>query len=517
MRWYKSVGISLLLAASIPTSAFGGDGCKDKDKCGKGSPTAPKMPPPTPKPSMGATMSPFKAKASGATAGVSVGGAQDIGYARKIIAAGGVPQPQTFAAEGLFSEHDFSLNSTGCKKLFCLTPDASEVKILPDNDSWVLVQLGLDSGIDLASFKRQPQNLVVVLDRSGSMDGERIAAARKALTELVDNLNEKDRLGVVLFDDRVDVLFESTVMTNGAKTEIKSMIAGVEARGSTDIDLGLKRGYEMASKHAGKSGVSDRVMLFTDAQPNTGNTDKDHFEGLAKSYGEKNIGTTFFGVGINFGYSIAELMSSVKGANFVFLESPEKLEKVFHEDFDFLVTPIAYDFNVTIEAATGYDLDQTYGIPKTKENQDKANTKVSTLFLSKEKGTIAVRVKREAANKPQAEVAYLSLSYTPIGEKTIYETAKVELSDTVHPGVAQLSSLLSMSLTLEKVTKAYQSGNKDLAEELLPPLSKKLRTDATLLSDISLSKEADLIDQLQKNIKKPATAAADPDDGFFTK
>jgi Ca-activated chloride channel homolog len=502
MRWYKSVGISFVLATSLPMVAVGGDkGCKDKDKCEKKGPAPKPMPTISPKADF---KSPFKAKASG-RAGVSVGGAQDIGYARKVVSQGGVPQPQTFAAEGLFSEHDFALNSKGCKKLFCLTPDAAEVKLLPENDSWVLVQLGLDSGIDLSSFKRQPQNLVVVLDRSGSMSGDRIAAARKALSELVENLDEKDRLGVVLFDDKVDILFDSTKMTEGAKTEIKSLIASIEARGSTDIDSGLKRGYEMAAKYAGKPGVSDRVMLFTDAMPNVGATEKDHFEGLAKKFGEKNIGTTFFGVGIDFGYSLAALMSSVKGANFVFLESPEKLEKVFHEDFDFLVTPIAYDFNLTIEAGKGYDLDQTYGIPKTKESQDKANAKVATLFLSKEKGTIAVRIKQELGAKAQTEVAYLSLSYTPIGEKTIFETAKVELSDTVNPGVAKLSSLLSMSLTLEKVTTAYQNNNKDLAEELLPPLSKKLRTDAALLSDNTLNKEADLIDQLQKNIKTVTT------------
>ena len=509
MRWYKSIGVSMVLAASVPMVALGGDkGCKDKDKCGKGA--DPIKPMPAPKADVSRA---FKGKASG-SAGVSVGGAQDIGFARKVIAQGGVPQPQTFAAEGLFSEHDFALNSKGCKKLFCLTPDAAEVKLLPENDSWVLVQLGLDSGIDLSSFKRQPQNLVVVLDRSGSMGGERIAAAREALTELVGNLNEKDRLGVVLFDDKVDILFDSTKMTEGAKTEILGMIAGIEARGSTDIDAGLKRGYEMAAKHAGKSGVSDRVMLFTDARPNVGSTDKDHFEGLAKSYGEKNIGTTFFGVGIDFGYAIAELMGSVRGANFVFLESPAKLEKVFHEDFDFLVTPIAYDFNLTIEAGVGYDLDQTYGIPKTKESQDKANAKVATLFLSKEKGTIAVRVKKESGAKAQADVAYLSLSYTPVGEKTVFETAKVELSDTVNPGVAKLSSLLSMSLTLEKVTKAYQNNNKSLAEELLPPLSKKLRTDAATLSDNELNKEAELIEQLQKNIQKVAPPAISNADDF---
>lgn len=505
-RLFWALGLGLCLGLSLPLAHAGSGKCakgdkkcseKERDKAptmgagAKASGVAP-MPRPT-----------MKARA---TAGVSVGGAQDIGYARKQIASGNVPNAKSFTPEGLFSEHDFEMPEGSCEKLFCLRPDAAEVKILSERDPWILIQLGLDSGVDLASFRRQPQNLVVVLDRSGSMSGAKISAARAALSKLVDLMTSDDRLGVVLFDDRVDVLYESTRMTASAKAELKKLIGTIAARGSTDIDSGLRRGFEMVAANMGQKGVSDRVLLFTDALPNVGPTSEKHFAGMTKKYGEQGIGLTIFGVGIDFGYAIAETTSAVRGANYVFLQDAEKLEKVFDEDFDFLVTPIAYDFKLELEAGPGYALGEVFGIPGAKDKKNAAQLKVETLFLSKEKGAIAVRVKKEDLKKAGNEVAYLSLSYTPVGsQKAVYETATVKLSQEAGPGVRKLAALVSMARTMEEACEGYFQGKKDLAAEILPPLATLLREEAKILGDNTLKKEAELVEKLEQNIsRKPS-------------
>jgi Ca-activated chloride channel homolog len=500
--WLYAAGLAASLGLATPLALAGGkcpggkDNCSDKDK------TAP-APKPSPK-----MKSPARA---GGRAGVSVGGAQDIGYARKLIASGRVPSPEAFAAEGLFSEHDFALPEGECGQTFCLRPDAAAIKIYPESEEGVLLQLGLDSGVELASFRREPLNLVVVLDRSGSMGGEKIAAARAALDRLVDKMTDDDRLGVVLFDDRVDVLATPEKMTAKAREALKRKIAAVEARGSTDIDSGLRKGYELAAEHAGKRGVSDRVMLFTDAMPNVGPTDADHFAGLVKKNGEAGIGATMFGVGVDFGYAIADTLSAVRGANYVFLESPEKLEKVFDEDFDFLVTPIAHDFALTLEPGPGYELGEVFGIPRAKAAA-KAELKVATLFLSKEKGAIAVRLSKKDAAKAGAEVAYLALSYTPVGGAKVHETASAKLSREAGPGVRKLAALVSMATTLKQACRDFTAGKAEAARELVAPLAEALKKEAKALKDDSLRVEADLVEKLAKNFGAPVAAVSPSDD-----
>jgi Ca-activated chloride channel family protein len=492
--------------------ASASDKCKDKDckppkeAIGKGMGRAGTVKPAPPRVMKSPSM---KAKAS---AGVSVGGVQDIGYARKQIKSGLVPGLAAFTPEGILSEHDFSLLGGACEQLFCLRPDAAQVELLPEKEPWTVIQLGLDSGIDLESFSRAPQNLVVVLDRSGSMGGDKIAAARTALDRLVDKMGDKDRLGVVLFDDKVDVLFSSELMTDKAKKELRKKILEVEARGGTNIDIGLKAGYEMAALAAGKKGVSDRVLLFTDAQPNIGPTTPEHFAGLAKSNGEKNVGLTMFGVGVDFGYSVAELTSSVRGANYVFLEDAKKLEKVFDQDFDFLVTPIAHDFSLSLEAGPGYAIEEAYGIPRTKDKLDLAEIKVASLFLSKEKGVIAVKVRQSDVKKAGKEVAYLSLSYTPLGGARISSSAQVNLSEQAGPGVRKVGDLLSMIRTIRAAYDSYHKKDTSGAIALLKPLAEHLDKESTNLNDKTLHTEAELVWNLIKNMEKPASPPPSFDD-----
>src|SRR6478672_4857131 len=68
--------------------------------------------------------------------------------------------------------------------------------------------------LDLEKSKRTPLNLSIVLDRSGSMAGDKIVRAREAAIYCVDQMFPTDRLSVVVFDDRIDTLFPSEPITN---------------------------------------------------------------------------------------------------------------------------------------------------------------------------------------------------------------------------------------------------------------------------------------------------------------
>src|SRR3990170_2706468 len=70
---------------------------------------------------------------------------------------------------------------------------------------------------------RTPSTLVVVLDRSGSMSGNRLEGAKRALLSLVDRLSPTDRFGLVTFDDQVSLNVPARPLTD--KTAIKAQIS----------------------------------------------------------------------------------------------------------------------------------------------------------------------------------------------------------------------------------------------------------------------------------------------------
>jgi Ca-activated chloride channel family protein len=90
--------------------------------------------------------------------------------------------------------------------------------------------------------ERLPVNLAFVLDRSGSMSGEKIALAKETIGAALAGLDERDRFSVIAYDDKVDVVVESTPASAEARRSALGRSATIHARGSTALADGRLRG-----------------------------------------------------------------------------------------------------------------------------------------------------------------------------------------------------------------------------------------------------------------------------------
>jgi Ca-activated chloride channel family protein len=443
--------------------------------------------------------------------GVNVGGAQDIKLVRELIDNGQVPRETQFTAQGLYAEHDLPVAEAPAGKPLHLALGLGIAPALPEGARTHWVQVGLGSGLTAAEFKRPPQHLVVVADRSGSMADKPIAALRVALNELVDKLNEQDSLGIVLFDDKVDVLHELGAVTN--KAAIKAKIAQIEARGSTDIDAGLRAGYDMFLRKQAPAGYQRRVLLMTDAQPNTGNTDPNGFEALVARYGQAGIGMTAFGIGMDFGAELAEKIGNQRGGNYVYLSGPADVEKVFREDFDYLMTPAAYDMALTVKPAQGFELTDAYGVGAFKAVDGGYELKVKSLFFSKNRGAIMLRLEETtpgAGGTGAAVVAKGTLKYLRADAKTeVNETIEAAATGDRPAGeglyfapanIRKAVALTNEFLGLRAALKLHQEGKRADAQAILAKVQAELEAAKQALATTDLDLEIKMITQLSANM-----------------
>jgi Ca-activated chloride channel homolog len=197
---------------------------------------------------------------------------------------------------------------------------------------------------------RPALNLSLVLDRSGSMAGEKMIQARNAAMFCVDQMLPSDRLSVVSFDDRIDVLFPSEPVTN--KQSMKDLISRVEARGSTALHEAWVRGGLTVSENIDEQGIN-RVVLITDGLANVGITSNDDIVSQSLELFNRGVSTSTIGIGADFNEDLLMPMAQSGGGNAWHVVEPDDMQRIFQVELEGLVTQFAHTVSMSLIPADG--------------------------------------------------------------------------------------------------------------------------------------------------------------------
>jgi Ca-activated chloride channel family protein len=213
--------------------------------------------------------------------------------------------------------------------------DCDLVAVEQTDELTLLVELTAPS--PTAPAKRQPATLQVVLDRSGSMSGDRLEGAKSALINLVDRLDPSDNLGVLAFDNDTQVVVPAGPLTN--KTAVKHAIAAVDAGGSTDLSSGYLRGLQEAQRLAGPTGAT--LLLVSDGHANAGVTDPVQLGQVATRARSKNVTTSTLGFGLGYDERLLAALARGGAGNELFAEEADTAVALIAGEVDGLLTQVA--------------------------------------------------------------------------------------------------------------------------------------------------------------------------------
>ncbi|MBL8888566.1 MAG: VWA domain-containing protein [Planctomycetaceae bacterium] len=210
----------------------------------------------------------------------------------------------------------------------------------------LIFQVGLATASQSQSkLTIRPLNLVLVIDCSGSMSGDRIDNVQRGIRSFVERLRAEDKVTIVTYESTARVALEAACKAETHK--IDRVIRELRAGGATNLHAGLMLGYREAERHFDAQ-RTNRVILLTDGIANTGVVAAAAIAADSKKFNDKNIDLSTIGLGSDLDQELLRGLADAGRGLLHFIGDDQDLSKVFVQEIDSLLSSAARDVRVDI-------------------------------------------------------------------------------------------------------------------------------------------------------------------------
>jgi Ca-activated chloride channel family protein len=381
--------------------------------------------------------------------------------------------------------------------------------MLAEKKQEAFVKVGL-TGFKLeGKDKRAPVNVAIVLDKSGSMQGDKIAKAKDAAIAAIERLGPRDIVSIVAYDSTVKVIVPATRLRD--KESIIQQIRRIEADGSTALFAGVSKGAEELRKFLDKERVN-RVVLLSDGLANVGPQSPSELGALGASLMKEGISVSTMGLGLDYNEDLMTRLAQNSGGNHVFIEQADDLVRIFNHEFDDVLSVVAQEVAIDIRVSDGVRPVRVLNVDA-EINGQQVIVQMNQLYSEQEKYVmLEVEVPATKAGKSR-EVAEVRVSYANMQTKTTDRlTSAVSANFTESLAVVEeklnaavcAAAVLQISNAKSKLaTDLRDQGDIDGARRILLENSRYLGENAEKFNDAILQTRcADNLDQAQ-NLSGP--------------
>ena len=330
-----------------------------------------------------------------------------------------------------------------------------------------------------------PLNFCLVLDRSGSMQGAKLASLKEATRRVIDTLTPQDVVAIVLFDDQVQVLVPAAPIAD--KEALKAQVDTIEEAGGTALSGGLRAGQAELRKHRAPDRVS-ALLLLTDGQTWG---DEDTCRAIASELGQEGVRITALGLGSEWNEKLLDDLAEATGGTSDYIADPAQITTFFQRAVRTAQGTVAQDARLLLRLARDVTPRAVYRVTPVI-----ANLGYQPIGANE----VAVRLGDLAANSPASvvvdlmvpprnagsfRIAQAELHYTPLGasgEQIVKQDVLLTFSSdesAAHydPRVMNLVEKVTAFKLQTRALSEVEAGN-------IVGATQKLRAAATRLLDL---------------------------------
>lgn len=373
-----------------------------------------------------------------------------------------MPPPEFFRVEEFvnYHRHDLPL-PTGNKKV------RLNVQQMELEDDKTLLQFGITTPRAIGEEDLPPLNVVLVIDESGSMSGEKMEKLKEALSAFVDRFRSSDSVAIVGFENKARLILPATKKTETQK--IRAAIDDITAGGGTNLHAGLMMGYREALENFDAE-RTNRVIFLTDGNANVGETHAAEIAAESKRCINKGISLVTIGLGVDFNNGLLREIADSGRGTMHYIGDAKDIRKTFVKEVDSLLAPAATKVRLEIKLddaskakVFGYKKKLDRSDDKLVLNLDDLNCGATQVVLMKFSG--------------EEMIGEATLKYVDAITKEKVEV-DVDLEDVDGASSASINRNYAISKIaggLNASADFYQEGRRSKAEEALKSALRKAR------------------------------------------
>jgi Ca-activated chloride channel family protein len=367
---------------------------------------------------------------------------------------------------------------------------------------------------DVEGRVRAPMALAIVIDRSGSMAGEKMERAREAAKQLVSRLEDRDQVAIISYatDYSVDVPLVSLARSDRAR--LLRVIDQIYDGGGTNLSGGLEAGLAELRRAEG-SGLVSRLVLISDGNANQGITDPRTLAKIAQEARQSGRTVSTVGFGLDFNEDVMTVIAESGGGAYHYVRDAEQIAHALDDEFKGLAALAARAVEVGLALEDGVVVREVFGY-RTESRGGRLVIPVGDM-ASGETRRIFLRLGVTASTNGVRGISGVTLAYlTAEGDVPAEFGGALSVGVTddqaalragERPEVAAAAEAVLAAEARKQAASSFQSGNKAGAMQRLGEQLRKTRARAATLNSPALNEAVRELEDAERAIQASDAAS----------